>query len=332
MPYAGQTRDLTKQYLGYARDLDTGRPIGGATYLPGMLVALVPQDSQIYPDECTIQPTPVGAGLGTLIMGVVAEIWPGFNGSIGAASYVAPPSPVTQRGTSGVDFVLRGFHPAVLIDQSGAGAVTLTNGLPIIASRATPGYGQGVALATAVAALSVGAIAMLPAAGIGSSITAAALAQAAQTDTLTGAPSTGDVLSVTIQAPYTTANPGVVQTISWIATPLTAAQATTVTTAAAALVAYLNAQPSFSTYFIATSAAGVVTVAVNALSMPFQVTNGIGGVTAEQFSIGLSGMISNSLSFAAATVSGTTVSTAGGATLAGGTGFKGTIPAYVPPS
>jgi hypothetical protein len=326
--YQAQSRDLTKQYLGFDRTLDTYRPLGGVTFTPGLLVALASLDLQTYPDQSTVQLTGTGAGV-QLIQGAVADIWPGFGGSIGSPNYTSATNQNTARGSQGVDAVTSGYHPAVYIDQSGTGAVTITNGIPIVASRATAGYGQGVAAASAPGGLGTAGVAWLPASGLGSSLTAAALVQASATDTLTGTPATGDVLSVTIQAPYNTTSPGVAQTLTFTNSPLTSAQATSVTTAAAALAAFLNSQPAFSQYFTATSAAGVVTVTVNALATPFQVTYGSGSYVSSQFSIGLSGVVGNSLSFAVATVSGATVSTASGAAFTGGTGFKGTIPMFI---
>ncbi len=323
MPYGAQTRDLTNQYRAYDRVLDTFRVLGGVNYQPGLCVALASMDQQTFSDETTVGLAPAAANQ-QLIMGVVAETWAGFNGSLGAPSFLAPANAALMRGTVGVDVVTQGFHPAAFVDGSGTGAAAIVNGTPLIASRATPGYLQG---GSAVGGLGTAAIAMLPATGIGSSITAAALAQATATDTLTGAPAAGDTLSVTIQAPYISGSPGVAQTLTFTTPPLTAGQAASVTTAAAALAAYLNAQPAFAQYFTATSALGVVTITVNGSSSPFLVTFGSGSV-ANSFSIGISGMVANSLSFAVSSTGGT-ISTASGATLAGGTGYKGTLPVYV---
>jgi hypothetical protein len=153
--------------------------------------------------------------------------------------------------------------------------------------------------------------------------------QASATDTLTGTPAAGDVLSVTVQIPYNTANPGVAQTRT-ITTTLTSGQAASVTTAAAALAAALNLDPVYALFYTASSAAGVVTHAVNALSAKFLVTFGstLLGLT-DQFAVSLSGSIGNSMSFAAATVSGATISTASGAALTGGVGYLGTLPVWV---
>jgi hypothetical protein len=333
MPFIRQTSDLTKQYLSYNRDLDSFRPVSNVNYPVGAVTQLVSMDLQTYLDEITVALPGTGANQQN-IMGVVSDSWPGFSGSLTGSQVpvtLSPSNVVTARGTIGVQIVLRGYHPAILIDQSGTGAVTVTNQIPLVPSRATAGYTQGVA--TGVGGLGTVAIAMLPASGIGSSLTAAALAQASQTDTLTGTPAVGDILNVTIQSPYSTTAPGTAQTTTYSTSPLTAAQATTVTTAATFLAAQLNGNSAFATYFTAASAAGVVTVTVNALANPFLITYATLGTLTNQFYISISGMVSNSLTFAVSTTgTGGTVSTAGGATFAGGTGYKGIVPGYVTPS
>lgn len=319
--------DLSSQYRSYERSEKIYRPIAATTYALGSVLQNVSADLELYPDAKCVQLSATAATQQSLV-GVVSETWPGFGGSIGAASFVSPSTFTNFRGTLGVEVVTQGFHPAILLDQSGTGAVTVTDKLPLIASRATAGYAQGVAAASALGGTSVVANAKLPASGIGSSLTAAALAQAAQTDTLTGTPAVGDTLSVTIQTPYIASAPGVAQTTTWTTPPLTAAQAVSVTTAAAALRDYLNAQTTFSKYFIATASAGVVTVTVNALSAPFVINFGTGTTVANSLSIGLSGMVANSLTFAVAATGGS-IATAGAANLAAGTGFKGVVPGYV---
>jgi len=333
MPSIAQAAYRGTQYSSYGQAKWSFRPVAGATYLPGQVLQLVAQDAQVYPDEATAQPSPAGTTLQKLC-GVVSAEWPGFNGSIGAPSYSAPSLPASEYGTTYVEAIVKGYVPGIYVDQTGTGAVTLVDGLPLVSSRSTAGYAQGVATASAPGGAAVIALAALPAAGIGSSITAASLAQASATDTLTGTPAAGDTLSVTIQAPYSSGQPGVVQTITYTTPPLTSAQAAPVTTAAQALVAYLNGIPSFSTYFVASNAAGVVTVTVNALATPFRVNTagGIGSpsfsVEGSSYSISLSGMVSNSLTFSVSSTGGTT-STASGANFSGGTGFKGMIPAWV---
>lgn len=335
MPYIQQTRDLTKQYLQYQRTVNDYRPTTSTTYTPGFVVQLTSEAAGQYPDMGTVQLPGTAAGQ-SLIMGVVWEAWPGFSGAGLPTTYTSPSNVTTlQRGTTGVAVVVRGFHPSVWLDQSGTGAVTVTNGVLLIPSRATAGMAQGTATAPTVGFATVGC-ASLPLSGdspsFGNSLTAAALAQASQTATVAGAPAVNDVLTVTIQSPWTTANPGVAQTTA-ISVTLTSAQAVSATTAATALAAALNANPLFSTvngYYIATSALGVVTVTVNTLSTPFLVTSGSGTYVQGQWSIGLSGMVANTLTFACSVSAGAgSTLTAGGATLAGGTGFKGQIPAFI---
>lgn len=331
MPYLGQTTDLSSQYLSTRRVEDTFRAVAGEVFTPGSLVQIAALDKQIYPDFVTVQLAAVALSSSPAnTVGLVSETWPGFNGSIGAPSYASPSSSGSVRGTNGVDVVTAGFHSAALIDQSGTGAVNITNGSPLVASDATSGYLQGCA-GGAGSGSGIVAGAVLPSTGIGATLSAAALAQASQTDTLTGAPAAGDTLSVTIQSPYTTTSPGVVQKTTYTTPPLTTAQAASVTTAAAALVAYLNGQPGFSQYFTASNAAGVVTVTVNAAAAPFLVTFGPGidgQAVSSAFYISISGAVANSLTFAVASTGGT-VSTAGGATFAGGTGYKGVCPVLV---
>lgn len=333
MPYVQQTRDLTKQYLQYQRTLNDYRPVANTTYTPGLCVQLTSEAGSQYPDVGTVQLPGITAGQ-SMIMGVVWEAWPGFSGAGLPLTYTSPANVTTlQRGTTGVALVVRGFHPSVLVDQSGTGAVTITNGVLLIPSRATAGYSQGANTAPTVGFATVGAASLplstdLP--SFGNSLTAAALAQASQTATVAGTPAAGDVLTVTIQTQYNTANPGVAQTVP-ISVTLTAATAVSVTTAAAALAAALNANALFANpggYYTATPAVGVVTVAVNALSSPFLVTSGSGTYVQGQWTLGLSGMLGNTITFACSAVGASTL-TAGGATLAGGTGYKGTVPALI---
>lgn len=340
MPYTVQTRDLTGQYLGFDRDIDTFRPAINTTFTPGLAVKLVDQSLQVFPDEATIglPGTTIGATQ-NLLMGIVADTWPGFSGSIAPPQFTSGTSTTLQRGTTGVDVVLRGFHPALFIDQSGAGAVTIVNGLPIVPSvvAASAGRGQGVATATATGGLGTIAVAMLPvgAALFGSSLTAAALAQATATFTIAGTPTVGDVYTYTVDAPFSTANPGVRQIFTYVIPPLTAAQAVSATTAALAVLTFLNAQPSFSQYYTATQAAGVITWTVNALANPFQVTFGSAGVLTAQYNLSISGMILNNAAAGGFVVTAAVVGVSTNVVttqFAGGTGYKGTIPVYVVPS
>src|ERR1700676_1243121 len=319
--------DYGNQYRSYQRPERGYRAVAAVTYTPGSVLQLVSADLQVFPDAKSVALPGTGANP-QKVAGVVSELWNGFNGNIPPTTYASAASFAGVFDLPYIRAVTEGFHPAVFLDQSGTGAVTLTDGLPLIPSRATAGYAQGAAATYAGGASGVVGSALLPASGIGSSLTAPALAQASQADTLTGTPAAGDTLSVTISAPYIRTAPGVAQTITWTTPPLTTAQAATVTTAALALLTYLNAQASFNQYFVATQAAGVVTITVNALSNPFAVNFGTGTTVASEFTIGISGMVANSLTFAVASTGGT-VSTAGAANLAGGTGYKGTVPAII---
>lgn len=328
MPIWTTASDFTTSNLpnSGARGMQSYRPSPtAATYTPGSVLQLVAIDKQLYPDHMTVQLMPAAA-TGTKFAGVVSDTWPGFDGSIDGSYTSSPNSAGLVRGTQFVEAVVKG-SAGILLDQAGAGAVTVTDGIELVSSAHTAGYAQGVAVGTAVGAALLG-VASLPSAGIGSSLTAAALAQAAQTATV-ATPAANDILNLTIQAPYTTNQPGVAQTYTW-SLMLNATTAATATTAAAAMVAYLNSQSNFSTYFTATSALGVVTVTVNAASAPFLVTFGSGTNLTGQFVIGISGMVANSLTFACSvTGSGGTTFTAGAANFAAGTGYLGIIPAFI---
>lgn len=328
MPYITDSADMTTNnlpnYGGRICEDYAPSPIS-ATYLPGTVLQLVAIDKQLYPNRRTVQPMPAGT-TATKFAGVVASSWGGFDGSVDGSYTSTPNTAYLLRGTQFIQAVCKGAS-SILVDQAGSGAVTLVDGLQLVSSRNTAGYAQGVAVSTAVGAALLG-VASLPSTGIGSSITAAALAQASQTATV-ATPASGDILNLTIQAPYTQAAPGVVQTYTW-SLLLNSTTAASATTAAAAMVAYLNSQANFALYFIATNSSGVITVTVNALSSPFQVTYGSGTTLTGVFTLGISGMVANSLTFACSvTGSGGTTFTAGGANLASGTGYLGIVPAFI---
>lgn len=333
MPYIAQTRDLTNQYLSYGRNLSDYRPVAGTTYALGMNVNLVPQDQMTYPDAATVQPTPTAAAQQSLVVGVVCENWAGFNlTGIPPApptpqqppSFTSPSSIRTVRGSQGVLLVVRGYCPAVLVDATTGSAIG--NGTLLVPSATTAGYAQGATTAPIISMGLVGG-AMLPSSGMGSAIAGGALVQASQTATI-ATPQAGDVISVTLQMPYSSANPGVPQTQTFSYTVKTTD--TTATITGNSFVTFLNGTGAFAQYYIATNAAGVVTIAVNALATPFPIYVGFGNIVTGQWNISLSGMIGNSITFAATkTGLGTTTIAAGGATLAGGAGFKGYIPAFI---
>ncbi len=334
MGSATSVSDFGSQYRDYERGTRKYRPaVASTVYSPGIALQFSAQNLQPYPDQKGVGLPPASANQQSIV-GIVSETWVGFGGSVSPANYTSPANLTAGllRGTQYIEAVISGFHPQVLVDQAGTGAVTIVDKLPLIASRGTAGYLMGGSVSAPNGISAFAGNASLPASGIGSSITAAALAAATQTDTITGTPAAGDTLSVTIQTPYVSSAPGTVQTTTWTTPPLTSAQATSVTTAAAALVAYLNAQPSFSAWFTASNVAGVVTVTVNTFSvtnpMLFKVNFGSGSTESSFFTISISGMVANSLTFAVAATGGS-VATAGAATLTGGTGFMGYLPALV---
>ena len=330
MPIWSTTLDATTNNLPNdgPRGMQSYRPSPtAATYLPGTVLQLVPMDQQLYADHATVQPLPAGTTL-TKIAGVVAGSWGGFDGSLDQApAYVSVANPQgLVRGTTYIESIVKGLG-YVLVDQSGTAAVTIVDGLELVSSRVSAGYAQGVAVSTAVGAALIG-VASLPSTGIGSSLTAAALAQAAQVATV-ATPAAGDILNLTIQAPYSQGFPSVAQTYTW-SLMLNSTTAATATTAAAAMVAYLNATSNFSKYFLATNTAGAITVTVNANSAPFQVTFGSGTNLTGAFYTSISGMVANSLTFASnVTGAGGTTFVATGANFTGGTGYKGLIPAFI---
>lgn len=326
MPGWNTVGDLGSQYTDYIAGREGMRPVANTTYNPGYIVQLAAIDKQAFPDIKTVQLPGTGANQ-SKIMGVVRNNWPGFSASL-VGNFTSPVNLYNARGTLQIDVLQWGYHPGVWIDQSGSGAVTLTDGLPVIASRATAGYGQGTTAGTGILGVTVGDAA-LPSTGMGSSITAAALAQATATATIT-TPAAGDAPYVTIQIPYIGTQPGVLQTATYQMPALTSTQAGSVTLAAAAFSAYLNTLPAFSQYFIATASVGVVTITVNTLATPFGINFGSGAIETGKFSISLSGMVANSLTFAAGVVgSGGTAVAASGANFAGGTGFLGMLPVWV---
>lgn len=322
---------MTHEYTSYgARGIQNYRPASNTTYTPGNVVQIAPIDQQNYTDNMTVFLSLAVSGATTQnnLVGVVSDIWPGF-GPAGTSNNTSAGNQSLVLGTQFVTCVVKGVA-GILVDMSGANATTLSWGQPLIASEVTPGYAEtyDVKASPTAGGLVVIGVAQLPAAGIGSSIAAAALAQAARVFTV-ATPAAGDIVNTTIQSPYTVAAPGVVQKTTW-SLALTTAAAATATTAGAAIIAYLNAQPSFSQYFTATASAGAVTVTVNALSTPFLVTYGSGSNLTSQFSLGISGSVANSLTTAGSvTGTGGTTYSAAGANFTGGTGYKGIIPASI---
>lgn len=324
MPAIQQTADLTENNLGFNATPESYRAAAGSVFASGACVKFVSRDKQVYPDLKTVDLASTNANQ-QLIAGLVSASWPGFDGAGGNVG----PSP-NARGTKPLSVIIAGYHPGALIDQSGAAAAAITNETPLIPSRATAGRMQGVA--TAVGGLGTAAVASLPSAGLCSNLTAGALVQASQIITIAGAPAQGDVVSATLQIPYTTANPGVVQTKT---VSVVAGAAPTATTVAVQLAAAINADPTLKKFYLASNAAGVVTVASigsSVTSAPFAVTfagsyNGT-TIVSDQFSFNFGGSAANGATVAAAAVGGSTATVGGGA-LAGGVGYFGSIPAIV---
>ena len=324
MGYQQQTRDLTNQYLSFGRVLNDFRPVAGANYAPGTVVQLVALDLQVYPDMGAVAPTPA-SGTPSLVVGVVCESWVGFSGAGLPTTFVSAASQSQVRGTQGVLIVEQGYHPSVLIDNSGAGSTSIANGVPLIPSKGTVGYAQSTAVIPPLGDMGLVGNAMLPASGFGASLGSGALVQASQTATIATA-QIGDVITLTLGAPFSEGAPGVPQTQTFSFTTTSASP----TTNAQAFTNALNGNLGFSQFFTASFAAGVMTITVNALGTPFLVTYGTGRTVTSKFSLGLSGTLGNAITIACAALGpGTTTFVAGGATLAGGTGYKGAIPAFI---
>jgi hypothetical protein len=292
-------------------------------------VKIASQDLQAYSDAATVIPVTTTAS-NRNIQGLVSEDWKGFDaalGTPGATSATTQAYGVLGRGTEIVKVTTWGYHPSALIDNTSG--VTITNEIELI--NATNAGAAGKLMGVTPAVASIGAIcgaAVLPASGIGSSLGAGTLTAASQTQTLTGTPAVGDTISVTVQVPYAGTpfnlpyTPGVAQTATFTTPALTAAQATSVTTAAAACVAYFNAQPAYAKYYLASNSAGVITHTV--VSNPFFITFANGGF----MTVNTAGTVGNSLTITGAATGGTT-STVGAGTFASGAGYVGTAPVFL---
>jgi len=325
-----QTRDLTRNSFAPNRITDNLRPVPGAAYPPGTVLQLVPQDLQAYIDTLTVQPV-APAQRAPMLIGVVPGEFVG-GGFDGLGNTTAAPS--GARGTQEVDAVIYGAAH-VLIDQSGANAATLTNGIPVTSSEVTAGYGEGTAAATAYANSILG-YASLPAAGFGSSLTAAALAQATVTFTI-ATPAVGDTIGVTIQVPYIQDSPGVAQTRT-VSVVLNAVSAVSATTAALALLTAINADPVLGKMMVATQVAGVITCTILgtfifALYPISQWVNSALPFNAKPLYYTLTGMLANTITtVAVASGGGGTTNVAGAATFLGGTGYKGFVSVFLKPA
>lgn len=318
--------DATKQYVAFLRITQGYRPGGTSlNFNPGCVVKMAPLDQQLWVDQGTV--ILPAAATDPLCVGLVSEDWQGFTGAP-PQSYVGSANQLTLRGSQMVKVTVNGYHAAASIDNSATAATNIVNGTPLGISTNTPAAGNLAGLAAAA----VGQIgyAMLPAAGIGSSLThgtGGVVTAASQTATIAGTPTLGDVYTTTVSVPYLgspnyTQSPGIAQTLAFVAPALTSTTAASVTTAAAATVTYLNAQAIFSTFYSAANVAGVITITV--LPAQFFVSYALGG----GFYITTSGSVGNSLTLACA-VSGVSTYTAGGGNFAAGAGYKGTCPMLI---
>lgn len=311
--------DLTKNSAATWRVTDEFRVVPAQVIPKGALVQMASLDNQQWLDYRTASLVPAGANAVKLI-GLVSEDWSGFDGVGGTSA----PGGVLSRGTAVLKATIYGYHPSALFDNTAG--VAIVDGTVVQSSATTSGYLQGVAAGVAAAVVGTAA---LPAAGFGSTLGVGALVAATQTLTIGGVPAAGDVYSVVIQVPWANttaaipaANISVLQTRTITSPPLTAAQAASVTTAAAQEAIVLNADPAFAKYFTATAALGVITVAVKATSWNVTFLSGA------QAQISAAGTVGNTITIAASKTGASTF-VAGGATFAGGAGFVGTAPVYV---
>lgn len=316
-----QASDYTNSYRSTRRATDGVRPGFATTYAIGQLIKLAALDSQVYSDGATAIPTT--AALGEPSVGVISEDWKGLDGAGALVS-----GGTLTRGTQTIKATVYGYHPAVLIDNTNAGASATVNQTPLFSSQTAAGKVQG--LATTVATLvgkEVG-YAMLPAAGIGSSLGGAtALVAASTTYTVTGTPTVGDVYSVTLQIPYAGSpsniiSNGVAQTRT-VSVTLTAAQAVSVTTAALAVLTAINADSILGVFYIATQVAGAITIKV----VPAQFFVTVANSAFQFFYITTAGTVGNSLTVSGAVV-GTGTLTAP-TSFTSGAGYIGTVPAFI---
>lgn len=325
--------DLTRNAFASNRVTDDYRPLPAGAYPVGTLLQFVAQDFQQYPDYRTVQPSPAVANQ-LLLAGVVAEEMRstnsgGFDGQGSTTSGAA-----SARGSQIIPTTIFGYHGAVLIDNTGGNAIS--NGTALSSSATTAGRAQGNNAPVATAVLGNAA---LPSAGVGATLGTGVPAQASQTITVGGVPAVGDVYTITLQIPYNQNYPGIVQTRAVVVGPLNAGQAASVTAAAAAIVAAIQADAVASKYYTASNAAGVVTVAANANAVfPIYFANAFNAnvglpINITPFGISLSGSAANGLTIAGVkTVNGgggTATITAGGGALAGGSGFIGQAPAWI---
>lgn len=353
MPKWTQAGDLTTNNLPFLGGAGTqAYRVSNAinTYYPGTVLVLSAVDSEILPDFQTVQASPATANTAP-IAGVVADSWGGFdNAGIFATSFT---SVATQLNVAGTQFVQAKIKGVNYVFINAASGTNILNGTALCTSANTVGYAQGISSTACAPNICVGAVNIpTTAANYGGTITSAALVQASGTITVAGTPATGDVLSAFFQIPYTDLQPGTVQYGS-VSVTLTASQATSVTTAALALLTAMNQSPYFATgttfgqrvqgvfpyYAPATQVAGAITIKVNTLANPFLVTGGatnLAGRAVEQwrFEPSLSGQLGNENYYygSVSAGSGSSITPNGLANttqLASGAGFNGRLPATI---
>lgn len=316
-----QGSDYTDSYRSTRRITDGLRAAFSTTYALGQLVKFAALDSQVYSDGATVIPT-LAADLEKMVVGVISEDWKGVDGQGGLAS-----GGTLARGTQSVKVTCYGYHPSVLIDNTNGSAVTTTNGVTLSSSQAAAGKVQGETSKATTGACEVG-YAMLPAAGIGSSLGAAtALVAASTTYTVTGTPTLNDVYSVTLQIPYAggpsnIVSNGVAQTRT-LSVTINTAGAVSVTTAALQILTAINADPILSVFYKATQSAGAITITV----VPAQFFVTTANSAFQFFYITTAGTVGNSLTVSGAVVGTGTVTAP--TSFTSGAGYIGTVPAFI---
>lgn len=334
MGYTCEARDLTRQYRSYGRILSDYRPISATAYQPGMNCQLVSEDAQQYPDAGTIQPTVTAAAQQYRLVGVVGELWPGFAAQARGLTYsftsptFTASTPPKVRGTQGILCVVRGFHPAVLVDQQangGPGAAPISNGTILIPARGTtgtnvvPGYAVGSAALPTLGMGQVG-VARLP-----SGVTIPVSASTGPTQPAMGSwtPSPNLVIGGYIYFRFTLPNGRVLYYTSLITS-------TVPTTQSPLTVAYLNGLPEFNQFFTASSSVGNIQILVNFNQTPILWTYTMPTGATGEYQLSLSGAMANTISYVRGIIGpdGTTISALTG-NFSAGTGYRGVVPAFI---
>lgn len=325
------------------------RVIPGQGYPVGALLQIAPLDLQVLSDMKTVRPTAASASVKGVV-GLVSEEWAGpgvsaptMGGFNTQGLTVAPGSAGSASlGTDIVPVTVRGIHMRALIDNTN-GVAAITHGLALSSSQTTIGKLQQAAatplFGAAVATALLNSVAPFNTLGTG------ALTAATQTITVGGAPAPGDIYTIPVQVPFSDNNQGVAVFRNVTVGPLTAAQAVSTTTAAAAIVAALTADPVFAQYYTAANAAAVITVTVTATNQFRIGGQGMtqqGSIFGSSWELTTAGTVGNSLALGALVVvtGGGTLTAGGGAAgftgyptgstlFTGGAGYVGTCPVFV---